>query len=587
MPTGAGKSVCYQLPALLLPGLTVVLSPLISLMKDQVASLEQSGIPAAYLNSTVTEEEYRATWGRTVRGEVKLLYVAPERLATAGFQHLMEQVRVSLVAVDEAHCVSQWGQDFRPSYLQIRDFLDSLPQRPPVGAFTATATETVKADIQSLLGLRDPLRLTTGFDRPNLFFDVVRPKKKDLWLLGFLTEHENESGIIYCATRKAVDSVCAALQERGIPAGRYHAGMEDEERRQNQEDFVFDKLRVMVATNAFGMGIDKSNVSFVIHYHMPKNLESYYQEAGRAGRDGSPARCVLLFAPGDVQTAQFLIDNGGDNEALTPEERQLIRRQDMERLEAMTGYCKTPGCYRAWLLRYFGEEAPDHCGSCGNCNGELVRTDITVEAQKILSAVVRVRRGFDFGMGINLVIQMLTGSRAEQVLRLGLDKLPTYGILGQYKRTVVRTWVDSLLEQGYLMLDHSWQYPVLCPTERAREVLFHGEQVFLTQRKTAEAAEALPRREEGGQSGGYAPLDEDLLTALKSLRFRLAKEQGLPSYMIFSNATLTDMARRRPKSLPDFLEVSGVGQVKAEKYGQVFLEELRRYGAEEQEEPNE
>ena len=578
MPTGAGKSVCYQLPALLLPGLTVVLSPLISLMKDQVASLEQSGVPAAYLNSTVTGQEYRATWGRAARGELKLLYVAPERLTTEGFQHLMEQVTVSLVAVDEAHCVSQWGQDFRPSYLEIRRFLDSLPVRPPVGAFTATATETVKQDIVDILGLREPLRLTTGFDRPNLFFDVVRPRDKDQWICQFLEEHREESGILYCATRKAVDAVCTDLQERGFAAGRYHAGLTDQERRQNQEDFVYDRTRVMVATNAFGMGIDKSNVSYVIHYNMPKNLESYYQEAGRAGRDGSPARCVLLFAPGDVQTAQFLIDNVGENEALTEEERQQIRRQDMDRLQAMAGYCKTSSCYRAWLLRYFGEEAPDQCGSCGNCTGELVRTDITVEAQKILSGVARVRRGYDFGMGMNLVLQMLAGSKSQQVLRLGLDKLPTYGILKEHKRDTIRAWMDCLLEQGYLVLDQeSWQYPVLGLTEQAKEVLFQGEQVFWTRRRTQ------PEAAVSAEPAVQGPLDEGLLTALKDLRTRLAREQNVPGYVVFSNAALTDMARRQPRTMEAFLEVSGVGQVKADRYGQVFLDAIRQWAEAEQE----
>ena len=371
MPTGAGKSVCYQLPALLLPGITLVLSPLISLMKDQVASLTQAGIPAAFINSTLSPEQYREVFRRARRGAYKLIYAAPERLETPDFLRFAQEVEISLLAVDEAHCVSQWGQDFRPSYLKIADFLQQLPYRPPVGAFTATATRQVKEDIQQLLLLRDPLCLTTGFDRPNLFFEVVRTRDKEGWLEHFLDSRPGQSGIVYCATRKAVEAVCAALTACGVPAARYHAGLPEEERRRSQEDFEFDRVRVMVATNAFGMGIDKSNVSFVVHYNMPKDVESYYQEAGRAGRDGSPAHCALLFSAQDVRTARFLIDHTADNEELPEEEREQLRLRDLNRLDRMTSYCKTTGCLRAFLLRYFGQEAPESCGACGNCSGVL------------------------------------------------------------------------------------------------------------------------------------------------------------------------------------------------------------------------
>ncbi len=384
MPTGAGKSVCYQLPALLLPGLTLVVSPLISLMKDQVAALCQTGIAAAYLNSSLTAEQYREVFRRAKDGTYKIIYVAPERLTAPDFLRFARETAISLLAVDEAHCVSQWGQDFRPSYLKIPGFVAALPQRPAVGAFTATATAAVKADIEKLLSLQNPLTITTGFDRPNLYFEVARPKSKDAYLRAFLAARSGQSGIIYCATRKAVEAVCDNLRQSQIAATRYHAGLTDGERKQNQEDFVYDRARVMVATNAFGMGIDKSNVSFVLHYHMPKDIESYYQEAGRAGRDGEKAHCSLLFSHRDIQTAKFLIQNAEENVALSAAEQGLVRQRDLQRLDQMAAYCKTTGCLRAYLLNYFGESAGDDCGNCGNCSGEMVRQDITLAAQKIL-----------------------------------------------------------------------------------------------------------------------------------------------------------------------------------------------------------
>ena len=438
MPTGAGKSVCYQLPALLLPGVSLVISPLISLMKDQVAALGQAGIPAALLNSTLSQEEYRDTLRRARRGEYKLLYVAPERLTAPAFLSLAQEVDISLAAVDEAHCVSQWGQDFRPGYLGIPEFLERPPRRPVVGAFPATATDQVKEDIRRLLLLENPLSLTTGFDRPNLFFETVRPWDKDGYLKRFLAGRPGQSGIVYCATRKTVEAVCAALTAEGIAATRYPAGLPDGERRQNQEDFVYDRARVMVATNAFGMGIDKSNVGFVVHYNMPKDVESYYQEAGRAGRDGAYAHCALLFGEGDVRTARFLINNASENETLDPDDRERLRLRDLRRLERMVGYCKTSGCLRAYLLRYFGEDAPDRCGKCSSCAGDLERRDITVEAQKILSAVIRVERQYRSSLGAAMIIQLLRGSREQRVLQLGLDKLPPYGIMKDVDRARLR-----------------------------------------------------------------------------------------------------------------------------------------------------
>ena len=575
MPTGAGKSVCYQLPALMLPGLTPVISPLISLMKDQVGALLQSGIPAAYINSSLSQEEYFSVMSGARQGEYKLLYAAPERLLTDGFLSLAKRVSISMLAVDEAHCVSQWGQDFRPSYLQIPEFIGRLPKRPVIGAFTATATRQVKEDIAKLLLLDGPLKVTTGFDRPNLFFSVERPKNKITWLYNFLAARPQESGIVYCSTRKQVEAVYETLRARGIPAARYHAGLSDEERRMNQEDFVNDRVRVMAATNAFGMGIDKSNVGFVVHYNMPKDIESYYQEAGRAGRDGSSARCVLLFSPGDVSTAKYLILNSQDNESLTEEEQDILRRRDLERLDRMTGYCKTAGCLRSYLLEYFGEEAPGECGSCGNCQKGLESRDITIEARKILSAVARAQRKYRRGIGIGSIVLMLSGSREQKVTRLGLDRLSTYGIMKDVDRGLIRDYMDFLVQEGYLCTEGD-EYPVVRLEEKARGVLSGEEQVTYRYRKT-EKTDNIPAAGADLQEGG--PLYEEL----RALRRQLAQEAKIPPYMIFSNAALEDMARRRPRDMAGFLMVSGVGEVKAKKYGKAFLQKLMEWDEREQE----
>lgn len=575
MPTGAGKSVCYQIPAMMLPGITLIISPLISLMKDQVTALTQAGIPAAYLNSSLTPRQYDAVYAGARAGQYKMIYVAPERLDAPDFLAFANTIQISLVAVDEAHCVSQWGQDFRPSYLRISDFVEGLVQRPTVGAFTATATDVVRGDIEKLLGLRKPVRLVTGFDRPNLYFEVVEPKSKDLYLQAFLKERRDQSGIVYCATRKAVEKVCEMLVAHGVPATKYHAGLSAEMRRRNQEDFVYDTARVMVATNAFGMGIDKSNVSFVVHYNMPKNIESYYQEAGRAGRDGSPARCVLLFSNADVQTARFLLNNMQENEALSEEERETVHRQDLHRLNQMVRYCKTTGCLRAFLLQYFGEEAPDHCDNCGNCNGIFTRREITIEAQKILSGVTRVERRMSGGLGQVALIQMLQGSTSKRVQQLGLDELPTYGVLATARRNSVREWIDSLIDQGYLVQTDG-EYPVLHTTDKAKQVLFHGEKVWQIRRKQS-AGEPV-RRSRGGNAPSISMQGyDDLYEALRTLRSSLAKDAHLPAYMIFSNAALTDMVAKRPHNMAEFLDVSGVGERKAQQYGQVFLQAIREW----------
>lgn len=579
MPTGAGKSICYQLPALMLPGLTVVISPLISLMEDQVAALTQSGIPSAFLNSTLDAQTYRDVLYDARRGLYKLLYVAPERLEADRFQEMAQEIAISLVSVDEAHCVSQWGQDFRPGYLKIAAFLDALPRRPAVGAFTATATAQVRDDIARLLGLRDPLRVITSFDRPNLFFDVVRPKNKDAYLRQFLSERPGASGIVYCATRKKVEAVCDGLQRHGFSATRYHAGLSDQERLDNQERFVYDEARIMVATNAFGMGIDKSNVGFVVHYNMPKNMESYYQEAGRAGRDGSPAQCVLLYAPGDVQTARFLIQNGEDNELVSPEERELLRQRDLDRLNQMTAYCKTTGCLRACILRYFGEDAPARCGGCGNCSGALEERDITVEAQKILSGVARVEKRFPSSLGVSSILDMLRGSRSQKVRHYALDGLSTYGIMKEVSRDQIRTYIDLLIQDGYLCLTDG-SYPVLRLCAPARQVLFHGEKVTCLCRvpTSAELAAVKQKPREKAPAAGA----EALYERLRELRGRLAREENVPAYVVFSNVTLADMAAKRPETQEEFLNVSGVGEFKAQKYAKPFLAEIAAWMGEEE-----
>lgn len=578
MPTGGGKSICYQLPALLLPGVTLVISPLISLMKDQVSALQSAGIAAAFLNSSLTADEFRDTCREIRQGAYKLLYVAPERLNHEGFLSLMEEKKVSLVAVDEAHCISQWGQDFRPSYLKIAAFLDGLPHRPAVAAFTATATGEVRRDISSRLGLREPVSLVTGFDRPNLYFEARRPSDKAEEVLELVLDRREKSGIIYCATRANVERLCELFQKRGIPATRYHAGLDERERRANQEDFQFDRSPVMIATNAFGMGIDKSNVGYVIHYNMPKSLEAYYQEAGRAGRDGGPAECILLFSPGDVATAKHLLAAGGENDALSEDAREQVRRQDLARLDAMTGYCKTSGCLRGYLLDYFGQEAPPRCENCGNCRTQYVSVTITREAQMVLSCVKRVRDALGYAVGASLIVNVLRGSASERVRSLGLDSLSTYGLMKDLPRSTVRDYVEHLEREGYLRTEP--RYATLNLTGLAGEVLFRGREVEMLRPVNPAARETRRRSRRGERAAGPAGgADGTLLSVLKALRSRLAREEGVPAYIVFSNLTLNDMAAKKPRTMEEFLEVSGVGRVKAARYGEEFLRELAAYAS--------
>ena len=572
MPTGAGKSICYQVPALVLPGLTLVVSPLSSLMKDQVGALNEAGVPAACINSAMSFEEMRDALYFAGRGQYKLLYVAPERLTAPFFLDFARRVPISMVTVDEAHCISQWGQDFRPSYLKILDFLAALPQRPLVSAFTATATAEVRDDIIRALGLEEPFVITTGFDRPNLYFAVEKPSSKPSALLAHLMQRRDKSGIVYCSTRKTVEEVCDMLLSRGLPATRYHAGLDPEERLANQDDFLYDRKTVMVATNAFGMGIDKSNVSFVIHYNMPKNMESYYQEAGRAGRDGEAADCILLYNGQDVRTAEFLIEHSHENEDESMDEktrRQLIER-DMERLKQMTFYATTTDCLRRYILNYFGEKAPLCCGHCGNCDTNFEEVDATMDARKILSCVYRLdERRLHFGKTV--VAAVLTGSKSEQINRFHLDTLSTYNIMHEQTAVRVRQLIDVLLERGLLTADPE-RYNALFLTQTGNALMRGRGELRIKLPREKKPETAARRTEELA-----ADVDEKLFEKLRTLRTKVAQRAGVPPYVVFSNATLADMAARQPKSEYELLGVRGVGEAKARRYGAEFVDCIRAY----------
>ena len=562
MPTGSGKSICFQIPALMMEGLTLIISPLISLMKDQVNALIQSGVAAAYINSSLSEWQLSKVLQNAGDNAYKLIYVAPERLSSYDFLSFAKSAQISMLTIDEAHCISQWGHDFRPSYAKIPEFIAALQNRPVVSAFTATATPKVQEDIINLLRLKEPAVLKTGFDRPNLYFAVQKPQKKYPALLNFLADKKELSGIVYCSTRATVEGVCAKLQQSGFKAARYHAGLSDRERYDNQDDFIYDRVQIMVATNAFGLGIDKSNVAFVVHYNMPKDTESYYQEAGRAGRDGEKADCVLFYNKQDVRTNYWLIENGRESKE---SENESLREQIMERerakLREMTYYCETSDCLRGYILKYFGENPPANCGYCGNCHTEYEMADITVAAQKILSCVARMKERY----GMNMVIDTLRGSKNRKVLRVGLDKLSTYGICEQSEQQL-RNIMNHLLLSGYLIKTDD-EYPLIKLGAQANEVL-RGR--IVVQMKLSK--EALAAQQE--QPAGYRPVDRRLFAVLRDLRLAIATEQNLPAFVIFHDSTLTDMCIKTPLTQDALLQVSGVGQVKAERYGKRFLEAI-------------
>jgi len=593
MPTGAGKSLCYQIPALLMDGMTIVISPLISLMKDQVTALHEAGCEAAFLNSSLSGAEYARTMEGIQTGRIKLLYIAPERLQKTEMAQFAADNSLPLVVIDEAHCVSQWGHDFRTSYLQIAAFIKSVKKRPVVAAFTATATLKVREDIQKHLTLHKPFSINTGFDRPNLYFEVQKPQDKKTALLEYLDRRKNSSGIIYCATRKSTEEVCDILVRHGFDATRYHAGLDDDERKKNQEDFIYDRKTVIVATNAFGMGIDKSNVSFVIHYNMPKNIESYYQEAGRAGRDGEPADCMLLYNGQDVRINQYLITHNEDEEdGYQDDFRRELQEHNLELLKQMTFYAAGNDCLRRKLLNYFGEQAPANCGNCSNCLTEYAEIDITIEAQKIISCVYRLsERNRSFGK--TMIIDILRGSKNEKIRRFGFDTLSTWGILKDTSAHRIRLITDFLIEEKYLLMEEG-EYPVVTLGGSWNEPLKDQTRVFmklpkekkLPQKESRADAKteknpqtAAPPHSASGKSEKIAhnDIDEALFEKLRKLRRELAVKEGVPSYIIFSDASLKDMCRRKPATLAQFSAVNGVGSVKLKKYGEVFMTLIKEY----------
>lgn len=571
MPTGAGKSICFQVPALLFQGITIVVSPLISLMKDQVAALNAAGVHAAFINSSLTEGQYRKAMEFAARGRYKIIYAAPERLMTDSFLALVNQVEISMVAVDEAHCISQWGQDFRPSYLKIAEFIQVLPKRPVIAAYTATATRAVKEDILCILGLQNPFVAVTGYDRKNLCFAVEKPKDKIQALLDYLDKNREKSGIIYCNTRKNVEEIHRRLIQEGYPAVRYHAGLSDEEKKQNQEDFIYDRMPVMVATNAFGMGIDKSNVRFVLHFNMPKDIESYYQEAGRAGRDGEPGECVLYYAGQDVKTNEFLINQQMENEEFDREDMELIRERNFERLRKMTFYCFTNECLREYILRYFGEYGGNYCGNCKNCLTEFQDTDVTKEAESILKLVKTSGQRY----GIQAVTDAVHGSDSAKVRQFHLNENTYYGVLKDRTIVRIRQIFNDLLVKDYLVLT-AGDYPVLRLGERGKAMLDGAEEQVLLKLPKEQ-----PKMQSSAKSGKQKVTDEVkyplLFERLRQKRYKMAQEAKVPPYIIFSDKTLRQMSTYLPVTKEEMLSINGVGNSKYEKYGEAFAEEIRNF----------
>ena len=607
MPTGAGKSVCYQIPAALSPGATLVISPLISLMRDQVDALNDLGLPAAFINTTQTPDEQAMVFAQAAAGQIKLLYVAPERLETGRFRDFAARTPISLIAVDEAHCVSQWGQDFRSSYLGIGDFIAGLPQRPPVGAFTATATERVRRDIVGLLGLRNPAVTVTGFDRPNLYFGVVKleTKYKAAWVARYVADHPDESGIVYCATRKTTEALADTLNQMGHPAVAYHGGMSPDAREVAQRDFITDKVPVVVATNAFGMGIDKSNVRYVIHHNLPESIEAYYQEAGRAGRDGEPSRCTLLWNESDIVTRRRLLDNDYENERLTPEEQEIVRQSKRRLLDGMVGYCRTTDCLHRYMTRYFGQELSPNagsaagediaadssqsgrCGACSNCESTFETIDVTRVAQAISRCVHDVGQR----VGSGKIVKILRGSRAQDLAWLNPERMPTFGMLKDVNEARVRDVLSQMATDGYLSIAEG-RMPIVMFGARAAETAapdFHYE-IKRVERKSAAAGSgrsggvadtADSANVPGDALGSYIPDDdeESLFQKLRELRRTIAQEIGKPPYIVFSDKTLRDMARIKPVTNAQFLAVNGVGQHKLDLYGQRFMQTIASFNA--------
>lgn len=563
MPTGSGKSICYQVPAMLLPGITIVISPLISLMQDQVKALNEAGIHAGYINSSLTEGQIAKVYSRTISGGFKILYVAPERLESYEFIDFAGKIDISMVTVDEAHCISQWGQDFRPSYLKIVDFIDSLRKRPIVSAFTATATEEVKKDMSCVLKLMDPKIVVTGFDRENLYFDVETIKKKDDYVLEYVQKHPDDSGIIYCATRKNVDAIYELLSGAGVPVARYHAGMNHEDRKESQNDFIYEKVSVIVATNAFGMGIDKSNVRFVIHYNMPQSMENYYQEAGRAGRDGEASQCILLFSAQDIMINKFLLDHKDFTE-IPDGAIDLIKQRDARRLQIMEGYCRTSGCLRNYILEYFGEKRDEPCDSCGNCHKEYTEIDMTEDAKLVINCVWETKGRY----GLNIILGTLLGADRARLKELGTIKYKSYGALKSRSESELRLLISQLILDGFLYQTAD-KYSVIRmgDIERLKDPNTH---ILIRTYKDREP-EGQPKRHGRKSTDFLTKAGYELFEVLRQLRLTIAREEGMPPYIIFSDKTLIDMSIKAPRDRAAMLNVSGVGEAKYEKYGERFI----------------
>lgn len=569
MPTGAGKSLCYQVPAMLLSGITLVISPLISLMQDQVKALNEAGVNAAFINSSLSEKELNDTFKNAYKGHYKIIYVAPERLMSEGFISFAKSVEISMVTVDEAHCISQWGQDFRPSYMDIAEFINILDKRPIISAFTATATQNVREDIICSLGLSDPYFLVTGFDRENLFFQVDKPQNKERFILDFIGRHRGESGIIYCATRKNVDSLYTLLRKQHISVGKYHAGMSNEERKQMQNDFVFDYTSIVIATNAFGMGIDKSNVRFVIHYNMPSSMENYYQEAGRAGRDGLNSECILLFSPQDIIINRFLLEHK-DFSDVDPIDAMTIRERDIKRLQIMEGYCYTTECLRNYILKYFGEDPKKPCDDCGNCLRQFETLDMTDEAKKIINCIYESRGRY----GKNIIMDTVLGAKTARLTEIGATEYKSYGVLESSNKNLLRRLIEELLLEGYI---DTGEYQVLKLGDISR--LKNTETkvlVKITDEDKMAKRKEKPKKNKKGidslTSAGFKLFDK-----LKELRLEIARAEKIPPYIVFNDKTLIDMCAKMPTTKSDMLNVSGVGENKYGKYGERFIAVIKEY----------
>lgn len=574
MPTGAGKSLCYQIPALMLSGITLVISPLISLMKDQVRALNGAGVHAAYINSSLTERQIAMALANAKNGQYKIIYAAPERLETGNFQDFAMNADISMVTVDEAHCISQWGQDFRPSYLNIVKLISALPKRPIVSAFTATATENVKDDIICVLGLKEPEILITGFDRENLYFGVNETKQKSEYVLNYINEHSSESGIIYCATRKNVDMVYEMLKAKGILVTKYHAGLSGEERKENQDAFIYDEKPVIVATNAFGMGIDKSNVRYVIHYNMPQSLENYYQEAGRAGRDGERADCILLYSAQDVMINKYLLENKEVRADMTMEESLAVQERDRKRLRSMTCYSTTKDCLREYILKYFGERVECRCQNCSNCLAEFEEIDVTAEAIHIIQCVRELRERF----GINVVIGVLRGEKKSKLLSYGFDKLQSYGAEKEKSEKYLKQVCNELIMREYLYTTKD-KYALVRLTREGIDLADSGQKILMKVPKQEDLQMQREIKESQKQrtSDVLTSRGFDLFEKLKEVRFRLAKKEGMPPYLISTDKTLVDMCVKLPFNKEEMFAVSGVGENKYEKYGEAFLTAIREF----------